>query len=105
MSVSKLFLCNFTAPHIYETFFYNVCIAKTTCFYFCPCFHRTFIRGNIIKESIIYEQEDEVICCCLKCREQIISTTNYYEEPNDFFDYLKKLMIQYYYVYARYDTT
>ena len=101
--VSKLYLCNLTTPHIYETFFYNVCIAKTTSFYFCPCFHKEFIRGTILRHSIIYEQLNEVICCCPSCSNQIISTTNFREESDDFFDEFKKIVIQYFYVYGRYD--
>ena len=100
--VSKLYLCNLTTPHISETFFYNVCIAKTT-FYFCSCFHKEFIRETILRHSIIYEQLNEVICCCLSCSNQIISTTNFREESDDFFDELKKIMIQYFYVYGKYD--
>ena len=99
----KLYLCNFTTPHIYQTFFYNVCIAKTTCFNFCPCFHKEFIKGTILRHSIVYEQLNEVICCCLNCSNQIISITNFREESGDFFDELKKIMIQYFYVYGRYD--
>ena len=90
MSVSKLFLCNFMAPHIYETFFYNVLVGRTHCFYLCPCFHKKIIKCSILHESIICEQKDEVICHCLNCRQKIISTTNHTEEPNDFFDDLKK---------------
>ena len=86
MSASKLFLCNFTALHIYEIFFYNVAVGKTTCFYFCACFYKKFISGFILHESIVYEQNNEIICCCLNCRKQVIPETNYREEPNDFFD-------------------
>ena len=100
--VSILYLCNFTTLHTYETFFYNVCIAKTTCFYFCLCFHKDFIKGTILRHSIIYEQLNEVICCCLNCSNQI-SITNFREESGDFFDELKKIMNQYFYVYGRYD--
>ena len=83
--VSKLYLRNFTI----FTFFYNVCIAKTTCFYFCPCFHKEFIKGTILRHSIIYEQLNESICCCLNSSNQIISTTNFREESDHFFDELK----------------
>ena len=89
-ATSKLFLCNFTALHIYETFFYNVSIGRTHCFLFLPCFYKKIISGSILHESIIYEQKDEVICCCLNCRQKIILTTNYRKEPNDFFNDLKK---------------
>lgn len=73
----------------------HVCVAETTCFYFCPCFYKAFIKGQILKNSIIYEQKpsDEVICCSLNCRKQIISTTKYLEEPNDFFNDLQKMSI------------
>ena len=100
--VSKLYLCNFTTPHIYETFFKNVCIAKAS-FYFCPCFHKEFIKGTMLQHCIIYEELNEVICRCLNCSNQIISTTNFRKESDDFFDELKKIMIQYFYVYGRYD--
>lgn len=29
---SKLYLYKFSAVNIYETFFYDVCVAKTTCY-------------------------------------------------------------------------
>ena len=101
--VSKLYLCNFTTPHIYKTFFYNVCIAKTTFFYFSPCFNKEFIIGTILRHSVIYEQLNEIICCCVNCSNQTISNTNFREESDDFFDQLKKIMIQYFYVYGRYE--
>lgn len=90
--MSKLYLYNFSAAHIYEIFFYNDCVAKTTCFYCCPCLNKAFISRHILKNSIIYNKKPggEVIRCCLDCREQIISTTTYHEEPNDLFNDFKK---------------
>ena len=74
MSVSKSYLYNFSAAHIYETFFYNVCVAETTSFYFCHCFYKAFDNGQILKNSIIYEEKpsSEVICCSFDCRKQFI---------------------------------
>ena len=72
------------APHIYETFFYNVLVGRTHCFYLRPCFHKKIIKGSILHESIICEQKDEVICHCLNCRQKIISTTNHRESQMTF---------------------
>ena len=93
MPVSKLNLYNFSAvstAHVYETFFYNVCIAEKTCFYFCPCFHKSF-RGEKYPS-------DERICCCCECETEIFSKTSIREKlHDDFFDELKKMLIQYFY--------
>lgn len=101
MSVSKLYLYDFTAPNVYETFFYNASVGKTTCFYFCPCFRKEFLKGLVLHESVIYEQKKEVACCCLHCRFKLISSTNYREEPSDFLDELKKLLIQHFLLYGQ----
>ena len=93
MPVSKLNLYNFSAvstAHVYDTFFYNVCIAEKTCFYFCPCFHKSF-RGEKYPS-------DERICCCCECETEIFSKTSIREKlRDDFFDELKKMLIQYFY--------
>lgn len=103
MTVSKLYLYNFSELHVVETFFY-VCVGKTTCFYFCPYFHKAFLTGHVLKNSVICEQNpsDEVICCCIDCRKQIISVTCYCEKLNDdFFDKFKKKLSQYFFAYNR----
>ena len=103
MTVSKLYLYNFSELHVVETFFY-VCVGKTTCFYFCPYFHKAFLTGHVLKNSVICEQNprDEVICCCIDCRKQIISVTCYFEKLNDdFFDKFKKILSQYFFAYDR----
>ena len=99
MISSKLLLYNFSAPHVYETFFHNVPVGKTSCFYICPHFYEKLISGSIPHESIIYEQKTEVCCCCLTCRRKIISETNLRDELDEYFDDLKKLLIQYYYTF------
>ena len=70
-AASKLYLFNFTLPNVYETFFYNVTVVKTACFYFCPCFYKAFLRGKIYKKSIVYCQLQEIACCCLDCRKEL----------------------------------
>ena len=71
MTVTKLNLCNFSSVHtmyIHETFFYNVCVAKRTTFYFCPCSYKSLKNGKKLKESIVYNKKpsEEIICDCLK---------------------------------------
>ena len=56
MITSKLFLCNFSCTNVYQAFFYNVKVAKTNCFYFCPHFYEKFVSRSILHQSIIYEQ-------------------------------------------------
>lgn len=103
MPVSKLNLYNFSAvstARIYETFFYNVCIAEKTFFYFCPCFHKSFRGEKIIRKPVIFEKypSDERICCCCECETEIFSKTSIREKlRDDFFDELKKMLIQYFY--------
>ena len=43
-------------------------------FYFCHCFYKAFDNGQILKNSIIYEEKpsSEVICCSFDCRKQFI---------------------------------
>ena len=97
---SKLFLYNFSSANIYQTFFYNVCVGKTSCFYFCPHFYEEFISGSILHQSIIYEQNNEVCCCCLTCRKKkLCSKTNFSDQCEVYFNQLKKILTQYYYVY------
>ena len=85
-------------------FFIMFLLEKPIGFIFVSVFIRKFIGGTILHESIVYEQSDKIICCCLNCREKIFSDTNYREESKDFFNDLKKTLIQYFYVYDRYDT-
>ena len=89
MISSKLLLYNFSASHVYETFFHNVPVGESSCFYICQHFHAKLVSGSILHESIIYEQETEVCCCCLTCRRKIISETNLRDELDEYFDDLK----------------
>lgn len=103
MPVSKLNLYIFSAvstARIYETSFYNVCIAEKTFFYFCPCFHKSFRGEKIIRKPVIFEKypSDERICCCCECETEIFSKRSIREKlRDDFFDELKKMLIQYFY--------
>ena len=74
MPLSKLCLYSFSAVNVYETFFYNVYVAKTTCFYFCACFYKFFRNEKILKESVIFfkKNSEEVICCCLSVEQKFI---------------------------------
>ena len=102
-ATTKEYLHNFSAPHIYETCFYNVQVGFTNDFYFCPCVLETFSKHSVLYNSIIYKQKDEVICCCLKCKKKVVSQTNYCEAFDNYFDNLKKLLIQYFVVYDSYE--
>ena len=64
---SKLFLYNFSAPNIHETFFHNVCVKKTAYFYFCAHFYKKFVANSIYQQSAVYKQGKEICCCCLEC--------------------------------------
>ena len=98
---SKLFQCNFSAANIYEPFFFfNVCVGKIACFYFCLHFYKAFVGGSIHHQSVIYEQGKEICCCCLECLKSLSIKTDFSEESKDYFTDLKKLLIQYYYVYT-----
>ena len=99
MMASKLFLYNFSSTNIYQTCFYNVCVGKKNCFYFCPYFYEKFISGSILHQSIIYEQNNEVSCCCLNCQDKFCSETNFSDEFEGYFNQLKNFLIQYYYVF------
>ena len=94
---SRLFLCNFSLPNVYQTFFFNVCVGQTNCFYFCPHFYENFISGRILHQAI--ERKNEVCCCCLMCRTKLCPETNFSDEAEEYFYELKKLLIQYYYVF------
>ena len=88
-ATTKKYLYNFSAPHINDTFFYNVTDGLTNGFYFCPCFLETFSKHSILYNSIINKQKDEVICCGLKCKEKIVSETNCCVAFDNYFDNLK----------------
>ena len=92
----KVYLYN--CSNTYATFFNHVCILKTKCFYFCPCFYEKFIKGIIYKKSVIYEHDGEVCCCCLKCLETIKKRIYFSEEKKGYFNELKTILIEYYYV-------
>ena len=87
---SKLYLCSFTLRNVYETLFYNVTVGKAACFYFCSCFYKAFLGGEIYKKSIVYCHLQEIACCYLDCRKELFLSTSYCEEPNDYFNNLKK---------------
>ena len=46
---------------------------KTTSFYFCPCFYKSFQDGKSIKDSFVYTQLlwEEVTCICRKCKDKL----------------------------------
>ena len=96
---SKLFLDNFSQQNVYQTFFKNVCIGQTNCFYFCPHFYENFISGRILHQAIVYEHKNEVCCCCLMSRTKLFSVTDFIDQTEEYFYELKKLLIQYYYVF------
>ena len=96
---SKLFLCNFSSLiNTYQTFFHNVCVDKTACFYFCPHFYKEFFGSSLHHTSIIYEQGKKVCYCCLECLRDFGVTIDFSEQKKDYFNDLKKNLIQYYYV-------
>ena len=96
MAVSKLYLCNFSPERVSEDFF-AIFSEKIGSFNFCPCFYESFKRRDLTKDSIVFEKylSKEVIGCCLRCKKKIISdTTNCEEYCDDFFNDLKKILIQ-----------
>ena len=100
MPVSKLYLYNFSLPHAYEVFFFNVCVSKTNCFFFCPCFFKAFTSGKILKNAVVYEQKPscEIICICLKCKKEVLTKVRIIGSLNaGMFNDLKKLLIQYFF--------
>ena len=98
MMTSKLILCNYSCANVYEAFFYNVKVAKTNCFYFCPQFYEKFVSRSILHQSIIYEQNNEVCLCYLNFRDKFRSETNFSDQCEGYYNQLKKNLIQYYYV-------
>ena len=90
MITSKFFLCNFSCTNVYQAFLYNVKVAKTNCFYFCPHFCEKFVSCSILHQSIIYEQNNEVCCCYLNCCDKFRSETNFGDQCEVYFNQLKK---------------
>ena len=57
-----------------------------------------FKKIYIIKRSVVFEKypDEEMICGCLDCKKEFFSVTNSCEERCDnYFDDLKKVLIQY----------
>ena len=83
-----------------KLFFYDVCVSKTSCFYFCPCFYESYKKRDIIKSAIVYKiyPGEELICCCHKCMKENFSVTSICKKEfcDDFFNDLKKILIQYF---------
>ena len=96
---SELFLYNFSSTNIYQTFSYNVCMGKINCFFVCLHFSEKFISGLILHQSITYEHDKEVCCFCLNCQDRFCSETNFSDECESYFNQLKRILIQYYYVF------
>lgn len=97
MAVCKLHFHNFSS-NASKAFFSNVKVWKASCFYLCPCFF-TSLKKDIIKRSVVFEKypDEEMICGCLDCKKEFFSVTNSFEERCDnYFDDLKKLLIQYF---------
>ena len=100
MAVSKLHLYDFLFENVSKAFFYNVCVSKTSCFCFFPCFYESYQKRGIIKSAIVYKiyPGEELICCCHGCMKEILSVTTIFgkEFSNNFFNDLKKILIQYF---------
>ena len=65
---------------------------------FLSLFLRKVYQSNYIQKSLIYENEGEVCCCCLKCLKTSKKRIYFSEENEGYFDELKKISIEYYYV-------
>lgn len=88
-----------------ETFF-NVAAANGFCFYFCPCFYHCFkVKYLNITGRIFFWHEYEACCCSLKWKDKsgqrmkwnlLKEKTNFSEKEINYFDDLKKLLIQHY---------
>ena len=96
---NKLLLYNFSAYNICQKFFYNVCVVTGNCFYFCPHFYENLISGLITHQSITMNRIMKFCCCCLTSRKKIHSETDFSDKSDGCFNNLKKLLIQYYYVF------
>ena len=70
---------------------------KLNAFIFVPVLWKVY-QKNYIQESVIYEQDGEVCCCCLKCLETIKKRIYFSEEKKGYFNELKTILIEYYYV-------
>ena len=81
---SKLFLYNFSAANIYETFFHNVCVGKTACFNFCSHFYKKFVANSLYYQSVIYEHM-EICCSCLECLNNFSLKTFFWAEKRLFY--------------------
>ena len=73
-------------------------LEKPNAFIFFLCFYEKFIRGIKYKKSFTYENKGEVCCCFLKCLKTIKKRIYFPEENEGYFDELKKILIEYYYV-------
>ena len=102
MRASKLFLCNFSSLNIYQTIFQNVCVEKTACFYFCPHFYKEFVAGFSSQVCYLLTKKRRLLLLFRVskrfCLRDFDVKTDFSEPKKDFTD-LKKLLIQYYYVY------
>ena len=49
--------------------------------------------------SIVCDRKNEVCCCSLMFQKKLSSETNFSDGTEEYFDELKKPLIQYYYVY------
>ena len=99
MPISYLNLYNFSPERVTEAFFYNVKVWEISCFYFCSYFYFPFKKKDMIKNSVVLEKylSNEIIGCCCKFRKEIFSDSTISEELcDDYFDELKKLLIQYF---------
>ena len=100
MALSKLHLYDFSFENVSKACFYDVCVSKTSCFYFCPCFYESYKKRDIIKSAIVYKiyPAEELIYGCHKCMKKIVSATSICKKElyDDFFNDLKKILIQYF---------
>ena len=64
---------------------------------FLSLFLQKVYQRNHIQKKCIYECNSEVCCCCLKRLKTIKKRIYFSEEKEDYFDELKKILIEYYY--------
>ena len=92
----KVYLHNFCST--YAAFLTMSVLEKPNAFIFALVFMKSLSEELYTKTILIYENEGEVCCCCLKCLKTIKKRIYFSEENEGYFDELKKILTEYYYV-------
>ena len=80
-------------------FFDNVDFSFISCYYFCPCFYRGFMNGEIIADNQVFNEKlsRELTCFCLTFCQSIYNSFNITNPPTKaLFTDIKKMLLQCY---------